>query len=59
MAFKKYPTIDLYKSFVGGDSLCDVELGNRLGIKTFGINVKSKLFSYIELNSLQNIIRYL
>ena len=59
MAFKKYPTIDLSKSFVVGDSLCDVELGNRLGIKTFGINVKSKIFSYIELNSLQNIIRYL
>lgn len=59
MALKKYPTIDLTKSFFVGDALCDVELGNRLGIKTFGINVKSKLFNYIELNSLYNIIIYL
>lgn len=58
-ALKKYPQINLSKSFFVGDSLCDVELGNRLKIKTFGINVKSSLFNYIKLNSLTDIIRYL
>jgi D-glycero-D-manno-heptose 1,7-bisphosphate phosphatase len=59
MALKKYPQIDLNKSFFVGDSLCDIELGNGLGIRTFGINVKSQVFNYIELKSLHNIIKYL
>ena len=56
LALKKYPQIDLKKSFLVGDSLCDIELGNKVGIKTFGINVKSELFNYTELNFFLDII---
>lgn len=59
MALNKYPDIDLEKSFIVGDSLSDVELGNRLGIKTFGIDVKSEKFDFIFLKSLFDIVRFL
>jgi D-glycero-D-manno-heptose 1,7-bisphosphate phosphatase len=59
MALKKHPGIELEKSFIVGDSLSDVELGNRLGIKTFGINVKSGGFDYILIRSLLDTIKYL
>lgn len=58
-ALKKYPEINLKQSFLVGDSLCDIELGNRLGITTFGINIRSKVFNYVKLDSLSNIIQYL
>ena len=59
MALKKYPDIELNKSFIIGDSLCDVELGNSLGIMTFGINVETQLLNYIQVQSLLDIIKYL
>lgn len=58
MALKKYLDIELGKSFIVGDSLSDVELGNRLGIKTFGINVKSEEFDYILLKSIFDIVKF-
>lgn len=59
MAINKYPDIDLSKSFFIGDSLSDVELGNKLGIKTFGINIKSGIFNYISVESLLEATKYL
>ncbi len=59
IALKKYKNIELDKSFVVGDSLCDVELGNKLGIKTFGINVNSKFTDYVSVRSLLDIVKYL
>lgn len=59
MALKQYPQIQLDKSFLVGDSITDIELGNKIGIKTFGINVKTELFKYIQINSLIEIVEYL
>lgn len=59
MALNKYRDIELDKSFMVGDSLCDLGLGNKFGIKTFGINLDSKLFNYISVKSLLDIDKYL
>lgn len=59
MALKKYPYIELDKSFIVGDSVSDVELGNKFGIMTFGININSRLFNYTPIKSLLDIIKYL
>lgn len=59
MALNKYSKIDLNSCFVVGDALCDVELGSRLGIKTFGINVKSKSLNYYQVQSLLEVLKYL
>lgn len=59
MALKKYPLIELDKSFIVGDSVCDIELGNKFGIITFGINVDCELFDYIPIKSLFDTIKYL
>ncbi len=59
MALKKYPDIKLDKSFIVGDSICDIELGNKFGIKTFGININSELFDYISIKSILDTIEYL
>ena len=56
---KKYPDIELDKSFLVGDSICDVELGNKFNITTFGININSLVFNYIRVNSLLDTIKYL
>lgn len=58
MAIKKYPDIELNKSFLIGDSPCDVELGNKLAIKTLGINVESRIFNYIPVESILDAIKY-
>ncbi len=58
-ALKKYPDIELDKSFIVGDSLSDVELGNKIGIRTFGINVSSELLDYIPVRSLLDAAKYL
>lgn len=59
MALKKYHNIELDKSFIVGDSVSDVELGNKFGIMTFGINVNSGVLDYIRIKSLLDIIKYL
>ena len=59
MAINKYPDIELNKSFIVGDSISDVELGNKLGIRTFGINVDSRNFNYIKIKSLLETTKYL
>lgn len=59
MALKKYPEINLTKCFVVGDALCDVELGSRLKIKTFGINVNAKSVNYIQVKTLLEVVKYL
>ncbi len=59
MALEKYPEIDLEDCFIVGDSLCDVELGERLGIKTFGIGIGKKEGKTVVVDSLENVVRYL
>ncbi|MCR3957046.1 MAG: HAD-IIIA family hydrolase [Gudongella sp.] len=59
MSLKKYPHVDLDKSFIVGDSISDVELGNKIDVMTFGINVESGLLKYTKVESLSDIIKYL
>lgn len=59
MALEKYPHVELDKSLIVGDSISDVELGNKINLMTFGINVKSDLLKYTKLKSLSEIIEYL
>jgi len=58
-ALKKYPGIEMDKSFIAGDSSYDIELGNNLGIKTFGINIKNNRLSYIRVHNLSEIVKYI
>lgn len=59
MAISKYPDINLNESFIAGDSCSDVELGSKLGIKTFGINIVCETLNYIPVKSLLEITEYL
>lgn len=58
-ALEKYPGIDLEDCFIVGDSLCDVELGKRLGIKTFGIGIGKTEEEAFIVGSLSDVVRYL
>jgi len=57
-ALKKYLDIELDKSFLVGNSVSDVELGNKVGIRTFGIKVDSGQFEYTPVKSLLDIYRF-
>lgn len=57
-AVLKYPDIIKEESLLVGDSLCDIELGIKIGIKTFGINIKLNQFEYIEIESLEELLQY-
>lgn len=59
MALEKYPEIDLKNSFIVGDSLCDVQLGERLGIKTFGIGIEKREGKVIKVDTLKEVTDYL
>lgn len=58
-ALDKYPEINLKDCFIVGDSLCDVELGEKLRIKTFGIEIKNKEGESLAIDSLGDVIRHL
>lgn len=58
-ALEKYPGIDLEDSFIVGDSLCDVELGVKLGVKTFGIGLETKEGQTLGVNSLKDVVSHL
>lgn len=58
-ALRKYPKISLEDCFLVGDSLCDIQLGETLGIKTFGIRVGKTEGKVIRVNSIKDIIKYL
>jgi len=59
MALGKYPKIHLKNCFIVGDSLCDVELGEKLGIKTFGIGLGKREGKTIIIDSLKDVVRYI
>ncbi len=59
MTLEKYSEIDLKDCFIVGDSLCDVELGEKLGIKTFGIGLGKREGKTIIIDSLKDVIRYI
>lgn len=55
-AMVKYNNIEMDKSFIVGDSLCDIELGNKLGIKTYGIKIARCNLDFVSISSLKDII---
>ncbi|MBU5427580.1 HAD-IIIA family hydrolase [Tissierella pigra] len=59
MALEKYSKIDMENSFIAGDSLCDIQLGERLGIKAFGIGLDKEEGRTIKIDALKDIVRYL
>lgn len=58
-ALSKYPLINPTKSFIVGDSMCDIELGHKLRMKTFGINLETNQFPYIKIKSLAEVLQHL
>lgn len=54
-----YGEINFENCFIVGNSLCDVELGERLGIRTFGIGIVKKEGEALIIDSLGDVIRYL
>lgn len=59
MALEKYADINLDESFIIGDSMCDIQLGKSLGIKTFGIKLKDEEEKVVTIDSLKYIGEYL
>ena len=59
MALEKYPDIYLEDCFIAGDSMCDVELGEKLGIKTFGIGLGKNETNSVNINSLKDVVKYI
>ena len=59
MALEKYPEIDMENSFIVGDSSCDIKLGERLQIKTFGIGLDIINEELFKIDSLKDIVKYL
>lgn len=60
-ALKKYPTINMAKSFMIGDSLVDVELAANANIQGFGIGVE-KTFenkNIYQLTSVKDLLKYI
>lgn len=59
MALEKYPEINLKESFIVGDSLCDVQLGVKLRIGTYGIGIEVWNGKSIKVSSLKDVVKYL
>lgn len=55
-AMGKYPEINLHESIVIGDSKCDVDLAESVGIKSFGIGFNGQAPSCTYINSIGELI---
>lgn len=55
-ALKKHPEIDLSESFMVGDSICDVQLAEKLNIPVYGINIDYKYEKFTQIKSLKELI---
>lgn len=55
-ALMKYPVIDLSESFMVGDSICDVQLAEKLNIPVYGINIDYKYEKFTKIKSLKELI---
>lgn len=53
-AVEKYPTINLSKSFMCGDSIADLQCSNSSGLKFYGINIGE-----IRLQNLNDLKEYI
>lgn len=57
-AIQKYPTIELHKSFIIGDSIVDMEVAVRMNMTGFGINVEVPIEAR-DIYEIENVIEVL
>ena len=58
-ALRKYPAINLHSSFLVGDSRVDIEVGNKIGLKTFSLSAQPKGLAYITARNLLEVAEML
>ena len=58
-AIDKYPTINLNESFVVGDSICDAELANNVGVAAYGIGFDYDYDKFTRINDLKELYKLL
>ncbi len=54
-ALEKYPSIDLSSSFVVGDSLCDMQMAEQLGLTAYGIGLDYDYKNFTKINDLKEL----
>jgi len=57
-ALVEYPTIDMEKSFVVGNTSVDIELARNLGMKSFGLEVVSDYCQNTNIKRLNALLKY-
>jgi D-glycero-D-manno-heptose 1,7-bisphosphate phosphatase len=55
-ALKRHPNINLSQSFLVGDSPCDIELAERMGLRAFSIGFESGLAGVTNVASLRDVV---
>lgn len=58
-AKEDFPTIDFNKSILVGDSVSDIEMGKRVGMKTVFISKNNSEFADVNFDSLTDFSNYL
>ncbi len=57
-ALKRHPSINLSHSFLAGDSPCDVELAEQVGLRAFSIGFESGLGGVTKVASLRDVVPF-
>lgn len=57
-ALRRHPSINLSQSFLVGDSPCDVELAERMGLRAFSIGFESELAGVTKVASLKDVVPF-
>ena len=57
-ARKEYPEVDFSQSIMVGDSVSDIQMGKRCGMKTVGIGLEDKIECDLHVNSLNELMKY-
>ena len=55
-ALQKYPDIELSSAFVVGDSLCDMQMAEKLGIPGFGIGIEYNYEKFTNDRNKENLL---
>lgn len=55
-ALQKYPNIDLTSSFVVGDSLCDMQMAEKLQIEAYGIGIEYSYKKFIKVKDMKDLL---
>jgi D-glycero-D-manno-heptose 1,7-bisphosphate phosphatase len=57
-ALTRHPSINLSQSFLAGDSPCDVELAERMGLRAFSIGFESGRAGVTKVASLRDVVPF-